>query len=65
VKPVRLFLYRLGRFLQLVGMIMLPLAIVGNLSPENQLELRTSLMLSGVGVLIFSIGWLIQQSGKP
>lgn len=57
-------LYRLGRLLQLAGMIMLPLAIAGNLAPENPLELRTSLMLSGIGIVVFIVGWLIQQAGK-
>lgn len=59
------FLYQLGRFLQLIGMIMLPLAIAGNLSPQNPLELRTSLTISAIGILIFGLGWLIQQAGKP
>ena len=59
------FLYRLGRLLQLIGMILLPLAIAGNLSPENPLDLRQSLMLSGAGVLVFGLGWLIQQAGRP
>jgi hypothetical protein len=58
-------LYRLGRLLQLIGMIMLPLAIAGNLSPHNPLELRQSLLLSGAGVLVFGLGWLIQQAGRP
>ena len=37
-------MYRLGRLLQLVGMIVLPVAIAGNLVPENPLDLRQSLM---------------------
>ena len=59
------FLYRLGRLLQLIGMIMLPLAIVANISPTEQVDLKTSLMMSGAGILIFGLGWLIQQAGKP
>lgn len=62
---VAAFLYRLGRLLQLLGMILLPLAIAGNLSPQNPLDLKTSLTLSGIGILIFGMGWLIQQAGKP
>ena len=58
-------LYNLGRFLQLVGLIMLPLAIAGNLQPNNPLSLGTSLTLSSIGMLIFFVGWLLQQaSGK-
>jgi hypothetical protein len=40
-------------------------AIAGNLAPEHQLDLRTSLTLSGLGVLIFFVGWLLQQAGRP
>lgn len=59
------FLYRLGRLLQLIGMILLPLAIAGNLSPQDPLELKTSLTISAIGILVFGLGWLIQQAGKP
>jgi hypothetical protein len=59
------FLYRLGRLLQLVGMLMLPLAVAGNLSPENPLSLKESLTLSGAGIAVFVVGWLLQQAGGP
>jgi hypothetical protein len=58
-------LYRLGRLLQLIGLLLLPLAIAGNLSPENTLSLRQSLMMSGAGIAVFTLGWLIQQAGRP
>jgi hypothetical protein len=57
-------LYKLGRFLQLAGMLILPVAIAGNLAPGEPLNLRDSLTLSGVGVAVFAVGWLLQQSGK-
>jgi len=57
-------LYKLGRFLQLVGMILLPVAIAGNLAREDLIDLKTSLTLSGIGVAIFGVGWLVQQAGK-
>jgi hypothetical protein len=57
-------LYRLGRLLQLVGLILLPVAIAGNIAPEQPLDLRRSLTLSGLGVLVFFVGWLIQQAGR-
>jgi hypothetical protein len=57
-------LYRLGRFLQLVGLFLLPLAIAGNLSPERPMDLRTSLTVSGVGVAVFTLGYLVQQAGR-
>jgi hypothetical protein len=56
-------LYRLGRFLQLVGLIALPLAIAANLAPEP-LPLGTSLSLSAGGIIIFFAGYLMQQAGK-
>jgi hypothetical protein len=62
---VSAILYRLGRLLQVVGMILLPLAIAGNLSPVNPIDLRTSLLISGVGIGVFGIGWLLQQAGRP
>ena len=64
---MRMLLYKLGRLLQLVGMILLPLAVAGNLVPEeaHRIDLRTSLALSAVGVAVFAVGWLLQQAGRP
>ena len=62
---MRMLLYKLGRLLQVVGMVLLPLAVAGNLVPEeaHRLDLRTSLALSGVGITVFGLGWLLQQAG--
>jgi hypothetical protein len=57
-------LYKVGRFLQVVGMIVLPLGVAGNLARPDQIDVRTSLTISGVGVAIFVIGYLLQQAGK-
>lgn len=57
-------LYRLGRVLQVIGMILLPLAIAAQIAPERAIDLKTSLTLSGIGVLIFFVGWLIQHAGR-
>ena len=57
-------LYKLGRLLQIIGLILLPLAIAGNLSPERPMELRSSLTLSAIGVLVFGLGYLLQQGGR-
>ncbi len=57
-------LYKLGRLLQVVGLILLPVAIAGNLSPERPMDLRASLSLSAIGVLVFGLGYLIQQMGR-
>jgi hypothetical protein len=64
---MRMLLYKLGRLLQVVGMVLLPLAVAGNLVPEeaHRLDLRTSLALSGVGITVFGLGWLLQQAGRP
>ena len=57
-------LYRIGRVLQVIGLILLPLAIAGNLSPERPLDLRESLSLSAVGIIIFGVGYLMQQASR-
>ena len=57
-------LYRIGRVLQVIGFILLPLAIAGNLSPERPLDLRESLSLSAIGIIIFGVGYLMQQAGR-
>ncbi len=57
--------YRLGRLLQLIGMVLLPLAIAGNLADPERVSVRDSLMLSGAGVLVFCVGWLLQQGARP
>jgi hypothetical protein len=49
----------------MVGLMLLPIAVAGNLVPEPKgIGLKTSLGLSAVGVLTFFIGWLIQQGGR-
>jgi predicted acyltransferase len=58
-------LYKVGRFLQVVGMILLPIAMAGNLVPEKPLDSRAMLLLALVGVGVFGLGYLIQQVGKP
>jgi len=57
-------LYRLGRFMQITGLVILPIAIVANLAPERSVSLWTSLTCSGIGIGVFFLGWLIQQAGR-
>ena len=57
-------MFALGRLLQLIGLILLPIAIAGNLVDER-LTLMQSLTLSALGVLVFSLGWLLQQGARP
>ena len=55
--------YKLGRFLQFLGLfVILPLAMAGNLA--EKLDLREMLLLSGAGVGVFYLGWLLQQADK-
>jgi hypothetical protein len=56
-------LYTLGRLLQLAGLIILPVAISGNVA--ERLDLRESLTWSTIGILVFSAGWLLQQATRP
>ncbi len=57
-------LYRLGRFLQVVGMVTLPLAIAGQLAPENPMSVGTMMTLTAGGIGLFMLGWLLQQGGQ-
>jgi hypothetical protein len=55
--------YRIARFLQLAGLIVLPVAISGNVA--DKLDLKESLTLSTVGCLVFFCGWILQQTCRP
>lgn len=55
-------IYGLARLLQLAGLVILPLAVMANVS--EQLNLKDSLVLSGTGMILFLTGWLLQQSTK-
>jgi hypothetical protein len=54
--------YRLGRLLQLLGLLLLPVAMAGNVM--NDLDLRQMLGLAAVGILVFFFGWLLQQASR-
>jgi hypothetical protein len=56
-------MYTLGRMLQLLGLLVVPVAIAGNLANER-LNLREMLELSAIGILVFALGWLLQQAAK-
>jgi hypothetical protein len=57
-------LYKLGRFLQFAGLILLPIAMAGNIA--ESLTLGQMLTLAGVGMGVFALGWMLQQAGgKP
>jgi hypothetical protein len=56
-------LYTVARVLQFLGLLILPIAIAGNLADER-LNLKESLELSAAGIIIFAVGWLLQQGAK-
>jgi len=56
-------LYRVARALQLIGLIVVPFAITGNLA--EKLNVPQMLIVAGVGVAIFTCGWLLQQAVRP
>ncbi|MBY0524937.1 MAG: hypothetical protein K2R98_16145 [Gemmataceae bacterium] len=58
-------LYKLGRGLQFLGLVILPVAMAGNLARPTEFGLWYTLSLSGVGILFFTLGWLLQQKARP
>jgi hypothetical protein len=58
-------LYKIARGLQLVGMAVVPIGIMGNIADPERVPLKNSLMIAGVGAAIFLVGWLLQESARP
>jgi hypothetical protein len=56
-------LYKLGRFLQLVGLLLLPVAMAGQAT--ESMSLWRMLIIAGVGVCVFGLGVMLQNAGKP
>lgn len=57
--------YKLGRVLQFVGLVLLPIAMAGNLARPDAFGLWFTLGLSSVGIAVFSLGYWLQQVSKP
>jgi len=55
-------LYSVARVLQLAGLLILPVAMVGNIT--EKLDLRQMLIVAGLGIGTFCLGWLLQQAVK-
>lgn len=53
-----------GRTLQAIGLILVPVAVAGNLAEIARapvaLTLRESLLLAGLGMIVFCAGYLLQ-----
>ncbi len=58
-------LYKLGRFLQLLGLLILPVGVAGNIAREDTVTLKVSLTIALAGMLVFFVGWLLQQAARP
>jgi hypothetical protein len=58
-------LYKFSRFLQLLGLLICPVGIAGNVARPEDVTVKMSLMISGAGILIFALGWLLQQAARP
>jgi hypothetical protein len=56
--------YKIGRILQLVGLLITPSGISGNLVRSDIVDVKMSLAIATVGIFIFFVGWLVQQAGK-
>ena len=56
--------HKLGRLLQFLGLVILPIAIAGNVADPERMDLRQSLTLSGAGIAVFSLGWLLQKAAR-
>jgi len=56
--------YKLGRFLQLVGLCIVPSGIAGNVLYPRQETESVMLTILGVGGFIFLLGWYVQGSAK-
>lgn len=57
--------YRLGRFLQVLGMLILPAGVAGNLARPEQITVGTSLTVAVIGAMLFYAGWMIQGDAAP
>ncbi len=58
-------LYRLGRFLQLMGLLIVPVGVAGNLARPEEVTVKTSLAIALFGGSVFFLGWLIQPKPGP
>jgi len=54
--------YKVGRVMQGFGLILLPVAMAGNMARPQEFGLWYTLGLSGLGIGVFALGWLLQQA---
>jgi hypothetical protein len=58
-------LYKLGRYLQVLGMILLPIGMAGNLARPEDFGPTSVFAILLVGSAIFTVGYIFQRVGKP
>ncbi len=58
-------LYKVGRWLQLLGLLIAPVGVAGNLARPDEVNVKTTLVIAAVGIGVFVIGWLLQQVRRP
>ncbi len=58
-------LYRVGRFLQLLGLLIAPVGVAGNLARPEEVDEKALLTIAAAGVGVFVLGWLLQQATRP
>lgn len=54
-------IYRFSRGLQVLGMIVLPMGMAGNIARPEQVTVQDSLAMAGLGMGLFAAGWILQQ----
>lgn len=58
-------LYKLGRFLQLLGLIIVPVGVSGNLARPDEVSVKMTLLIAAGGMGIFYMGRILQRGGEP
>jgi hypothetical protein len=58
-------LYKVGRFLQLLGLLIVPAALAGNVAKPDLIDVKGMLLITAAGIGVFGVGWWIQQSARP
>jgi len=64
VEPQAEMLYKLGRFLQLLGLLVLPVGVAGNIARPEMVGVRATLAIATAGIAVFAAGWGLQQLSR-
>jgi hypothetical protein len=54
-------IHKLGRWLQLLGLLIAPVGVAGNLARPDEVSVKATLLIAAVGIGVFAAGWLMQQ----